>query len=444
MAKYKERLSSFKQLVEVDIWKTKLSALPKTKSLVYHNLRIVIITFHDFVRDKCGIKASALTYLSILSIVPVIATLFGIAKGFGLEINLQEQLKEFFSGQEMVMDETFKYAQRMLDNAKGGVIASFSIGFLIFTVLTLFHNIEIAFNDIWDIKKQRSIIRKVTDYTSILVVAPLIFVIASSMTVVLNTQLDELVLKYELFDYAVTMLKLGLRIVPLLLICFMFTMFFLIMPYTKVRLLSAAWAGLLTGIIYHFVQYGYIEFQIGVSRYNAIYGSFAAVPLFFIWVQLSWIIVLFGAEFAFAHQNATRYNLKSDKLSLSYALRKKLALLVMMVITKNFEKGEKALEDSQIADKLGVPVRFILLIIQDLKDAELLLETELPNDNIGYLPAIDIHKITIQFVFQKLELFGLNDISIEPCDQVTALENSIEALSKSATDAPENVLLFKL
>lgn len=444
MSKLKASLIRFKQFVEVDIWRTKLSELPKSQSLIYHNLRIAIITFRDFAADNCGVKASALTYLSILSIVPVIATLFGVAKGFGMEINLQEQLAQLFSGQEMVMNETFKYAQRMLDNAKGGVIAGFSIAFLLYTVLMLFHNIELAFNDIWGIKEQRSIIRKVTDYLAIVILAPLILVVSSSMTVMLNTQLDSLMSKYELLEYAVTLIQLGLRIVPLFLICFMFSLFYILMPYTKVKPKSALWAGLLAGIVYQFVQYGYIEFQVGVSRYNAIYGSFAALPLFFIWVQLSWMIVLFGAEFAFAHQNAYRYNLRTDKLILSASRKKMLALLVMTSIVKNFEKGEKPITDNQIADLIGVPVRFVIIVLAELKESNLVVAVNLPNDEVGYLPITDIHKITIFYVLNKLESRGLDEVSMKNNEEVEHLEAALAELNTTLEQSAANKLLLDL
>ena len=443
MSSLQLRLNKLIKFIEVDIWKIRLADLPKSKSTLYHNLRIAIITVKDFIDDNCPLKASALTYLSILSIVPVAAALFGIAKGFGLEIDLQKELANILAGQEMVVNETFKYAQNMLDSARGGVIAGISLGFLFYTVIRLFHNIEMAFNDIWAIKKQRSLVRKVTDYLAIVIVSPILLVVSSSMTVYISTQLDTLVQRFEVLDHILPLIQFGLRLVPLILICLMFSLFFVIMPFTRVKLKSALFAGIITGIAFQLLQYAYIEFQVGVSRYNAIYGSLAALPLFFIWVQLSWTIVLFGAEFAFAHQNANRYYFEDGKTKLSPSRRRMLALLVMTAIVKNFERGEQPLTDIQIADRIGVPVRFVILLISELKEAGLILETDV-DDEEGYLPSIDIHKISIHYVIDKLEKQGLNKLSIGELEEVKNLEDALSQFQQAAKESTSNKLLVNL
>ena len=440
----KTKVADLIQFVQVDLWNIRLADLPKSRSTLYHNLRIVILTGQDFVKDNCAMQASALTYLSILSIVPVIATFFGMAKGFGLDINLAQELNNLFPGQETVLGESVKYAQNMLDTARGGIIAGISIMVLLYTVLRLFHNIEIAFNGIWAIKKQRSIIRKVTDYLSIMIISPIILVLSSSMTVFITTQLDVLVVGYDILDSLVGLVKFGLRAVPLILICFMFSLLFIVMPNTRVKFKSAFYAGLITALAYQFLQYFYIEFQVGVSRYNAIYGSFAALPLFFIWVQLSWTLVLFGAEFAFAHQNANRHYFDNDKTKPSLASKKRLALLIMTAIAKNFERGDDGLTDEVIAERIGVPIRFVVLMLEELKEAKLIHEANDDNDDLVFLPSIDVHKLTIEFVTDRLEQQGLDQMAVGKLSEVDALVSALDELKTTARQSSSNRLLIEL
>ncbi len=440
----KTKVADLIQFVQVDLWNIRLADLPKSRSTLYHNLRIVILTGQDFVKDNCAMQASALTYLSILSIVPVIATFFGMAKGFGLDINLAQELNNLFPGQETVLGESVKYAQNMLDTARGGIIAGISIMVLLYTVLRLFHNIEMAFNGIWAIKKQRSIIRKVTDYLSIMIISPIILVLSSSMTVFITTQLDVLVVEYDILDSLVGLVKFGLRAVPLILICFMFSLLFIVMPNTKVKFKSAFYAGLITALAYQFLQYFYIEFQVGVSRYNAIYGSFAALPLFFIWVQLSWTLVLFGAEFAFAHQNANRHYFDNDKTKPSLASKKRLALLIMTAIAKNFERGDDGLTDEVIAERIGVPIRFVVLMLEELKEAKLIHEATDDNDDLVFLPSIDVHKLTIEFVVDRLEKQGLDQMAVGKLSEVDALVSALDDLKNTARQSSSNRLLIEL
>lgn len=440
----KTKFAQLTHFLQVDLWNLRLADQPKSRSTLYHNLRIVILTVQDFIKDNCAMQASALTYLSILSIVPVIATFFGIAKGFGLDINLAAELNRFFPGQEMVMGETVKYAQNMLDTARGGVIAGISILVLLYTVLRLFHNIEMAFNGIWAIKSQRTLVRKVTDYLSVMIIAPIILVLSSSMTVFITTQLDALVLEYGILDSLVGLIKFGLRAVPLILITFMFSLLFVVMPNTRVKFQSALYAGLITAIAYQLLQYFYIEFQVGVSRYNAIYGSFAALPLFFIWVQLSWTLVLFGAEFAFAHQNANRHYFDNNKTKPSLASKKRLALLIMTAIAKNFERGDDGLTDEVIAERIGAPVRFVVLMIEELKDAKLIHEAINEQEEVVYLPSIDIHKLTIEFVIDRLEKHGLDQMAVGKLSEVDALNAALDDLKNSTRESDANRLLIAL
>ncbi|MEM8895294.1 MAG: YihY/virulence factor BrkB family protein, partial [Bacteroidota bacterium] len=268
--------------------------------------------------------------------------------------------------------------------------------------------------------------------------------LSSSMTVFITTQLDALVAEYEILDNVVGLIKFGLRAVPLILITFMFSLLFAVMPNTKVKFSSAFFAGLFTALAYQSLQYFYIEFQVGVSKYNAIYGSLAALPLFFIWLQLSWTVVLFGAEFAFAHQNANRHYFDTSKTKPSLASKKKLALLIMTAISKNFERGEEGLTDEVIGERIGVPVRFVVLMLEELTEAKLIHEALNDHDEVIYLPSIDVHKLTIEYVIERIEQQGLDQVSMGKLSEVDALVTALDDLQDNARKSPSNRLLIEL
>jgi len=225
----------------------------------------------------------------------------------------------------------------------------------------------------------------------------------------------------------------------------LFTFLYLFMPNTRVRFPSALFAGIITGSIFQIVQWGYITFQVGVVKYNAIYGSFAALPLFLAWLQLSWLIVLYGAELSFAHQNVDTYEFESDALQASHRLRTLLSLQITHHLILNFSTGEKALRAREISNRLEIPIRFVNDILFELVKSNILSTTESEEDgDPGYQPALDPDKLTIQYVVEAMEHRGLNAMPYIHAPEFDALSASLESFGKTIDQLPENILLKKL
>jgi len=441
----KSRIFSLIQFLKFGIWRVKLSDLPKYKAFFYRQIRVIILTVRGFIKDECALRSSALTFFSFLSIVPVLATVFGIAKGFGLDEFLKKEINKLFAGQEKMLEQSMRFADNILDSASGGVITGISLAFLLFTVLRLFNNIEESFNTIWQIKKNRTWDRKFADYTSIILIAPILVILSSSMNVFITTQVTYLANQIELFGWIKPMIFFGLRFIPYTFLWIVFSMFYIIMPNTSVRLKSAIIAGILAGTAYVFTQWGYINFQVGVARYNAIYGSFAALPLFLLWLQLSWFIVLFGAEYSFAHQNVDKYEFDDDSLRISPAMKKKISLLIMRLLIIQFKSEKDPLTADEISKKIGVPIRFVSVMLKDLHEAHLLSETLLPNNtDHAYQPSIDINKITIQYVLDKLDNRGLSNVSLHPSEDFQEISESLQTFSHLIQKSDHNKLLKDL
>ncbi|BDX38071.1 hypothetical protein CYCD_14260 [Tenuifilaceae bacterium CYCD] len=412
-----------------DVWSTHIDDLPPKLRNPLKYLRVILLALRRFNEDKVQIKASALTYYSLMSIVPVFAMAFGIAKGFGFDKYLEEQIIANFKGQEEVMNQVITFANSLLARTGGGIIAGIGIVLLFWSVMKVLTNIENSFNDIWQIEKPRTYTRKFTDYLSIMLIAPILLISSSSINIFLTTQINTIAAKHELLSYIGPLLMFILQFLPYLLIWVLFSFIFIAMPNTKVSYPSGIVAGIISGSGFIIVQWGYVFLQVGVSKYNAIYGSFAALPLFLIWLQTSWLIVLFGAEISFAYQNVEMYEFEEETDYISHNNRKVLSILILTTIIKRFKDGEKPLTSLELSKSLHIPQRLMRNLLGLMLDSGLLNEVVLKESkNLAYQPARHIEQLTLAYVEDKLDNYGL---SIEPniqemkhvkstCDNFTA------------------------
>lgn len=436
----KARIAAVRKFLEVDIWRVKISTLPKWTAIWYQQLRVLIISISEFGKDRGTETASALTYFSVLSVVPVLAMAFGIAQGFGLEKYLTTELNRFFgSSQSTVLDTALDFAKNMLETANGGVITGISFVFLMYAVLRLLNNIEIAFNQIWQ-TKSRSWQRKLSDYLAIIIIGPIFIILSGSVTALVATQLDQLAQEYEALAY----LKPVISFSRYILIWVMLTLLYLIFPNTRVKIFPAFMAGIVAGTAYEVVQIGWIEAQVFLSKYNAIYGSFAALPLFLIWLQLSWTIILFGAEYAFATQNANSWMYESKKMKLSYRHRRKVTLLILRHITKNFEVGDKPLSISELSAIVQIPYRFIREICLELMEAGILNQVNTEDESEAFQPAIDISDLDLFTVLRKVDMVGYNQLKNDEDEHFRDIAKVFEEIDGVIKSSKGNRLIKKL
>jgi membrane protein len=399
------------RFINDDIWLLHEQKLPPLKAALIKALKIALLSAQGFARDLCPLRASALTLYSLLSIVPVIAMLFGIAKGFGFEKTLTERLIEQVPHQETKVLQIINFAQNLLESAKGGVVAGIGIVVLVWTIISLIGNIEESFNYIWKIPKGRSISRKYSDYLSLMLLAPIILLLANSISVLLNTEITWLITIIELPEFGTSLVLKALGLLPLLLMIGLFAFTFIFMPNHKIHFRAGLIAGIVTGILYDLLQWAYISLQIGVSSYNAIYGSFAALPLFVIWLQVGWMIVLFGCEVAFFLQYYDNYRNNNRYSNLSFSLQKIIALQVTHLLIKQFSHFNKPLMADEIAANLGLPIAIVQPILSKLTTSHILVEFNIPGEEDDvYQPAVDTNLLTIAYVINALEQCGQNHL----------------------------------
>ncbi len=439
LAKY---LSDTIQFLKTDIWRIRSSKLTGQKSFWIRQLRIILLAIRGFGEDKCQLRASALTYYSLMSVVPVVAMAFGIAKGFGFEKLLEEKILGALQGQEEVAQQIIGFARSFLENSRGGLIAGIGIVALFWTVIKVLGNIESSFNDIWGIRAARTAGRKFGDYLSIMLICPILIIMSSSVTVLVTSQITLIVEKLAFLGPVGDVILFSLRVLPYAVIWIVFTFIYKFMPNTRVQLKSALIAGIIAGTSYQVVQLIYIYFQVGVGKYGAIYGSFAALPLFLIWLQLSWLIVLFGAEVSFAEQNVETYEFEADCLKVSHSFRDLLSLNIVHLCVKKFRQAEKALSADEISHELEIPVRLVRQILYELVEARVLSEVKLDDtETMAYQPARDIEDLTITNVLNQLNQQGVNWIPLDNTGDLEKLKGRLMQFQEGIEKSPANVPL---
>lgn len=438
-------INKISRFIKTDLWRIRLAAVSPVKSFFIRLLRTVVLAVRGFDEDKCSLKASALTYYTLLSIVPLVAMAFGIAKGFGLEALLEKQLMEKMAGQEEAFTLIINFSRSLLENTKGGLIAGIGVAFLFWTVIKLLSNIERSFNDIWGIVRARSLKQKFSSYLSAMLLCPLLFIMASSLTVMVSGRITMLVNRFEIFHTIGPAVFMALKLMPYGMIWLLFTFIYIFMPNTQVKAVPALIAGIIGGTLYQLVQWCYIAFQVGAGQYNAVYGSFAALPLFLIWLQLSWLIVLFGAEISFALQNVETYEFEPDCKKISPSLKKLLSLRILQLIIRRFEQGQSPADNETISHQLDLPVRLVNRILYDLVSSGLASETVPDNEkNSGFQPAVNTDRITLHHAISCLEKTGSTAIPVEESDETGRIQSCLDTFSQQLEKSSANIKLKDL
>ena len=424
------------------VWRTRLKDLPMARMVLIGSLRTLLIAIRGFVADRCALQAASLTFYTLMSIVPILAMAFGVAKGFGLQKRLRAQILEAFAGQEEVIGKAIEYADALLDTAKGGMVAGVGIVVLFWSVVRVLGHIEGSFNDIWEVTRPRPLGRRFSNYLSIMLISPVVVIISGSLTVFINTQVTDVVEKLGLLGILGPVLFLALKLLPYALIWGLLSFVYITIPHTRVKLLPGVAAAVVAGTMYQLVQWFYINFQIGISKYNAIYGSFAALPLFLVWLQLSWIIVVFGAELSFALQNVDRFELEPDARRASPGTRKVLSLLITQRVVKDFVGGRGALSLDDISAGLDIPHRLARELLGELTEAGVLNESgNQYSGGLEYQPARATDTLTIEAVLEALDRRGAEGLPMGETRELGEITGTLTAFRETLEGSPANRLL---
>ena len=496
------------KFITSDIWRLRLKDMPRKTSIPLKILRVIILSLKEFHKDKCQLRASALTYFSLLSIVPIIAMAFGVAKGFGFKEKLENKIlksvdahfvvitnlverevlvtnfvnhanepgivtnislkieKKFEAKrivlpigrtaaeykkkrsrptQLIVISKVMQFSENALDNTKSGLIVGISIIFLFWSVIKALGQVENSFNAIWGVKKGRHIGRKIIDYLAVLFLCPILLILASSLPVFIQIQIEYIIDKISLLGAFKSLAYNSLLLLPYIITWLLFSFIFIFIPNTKIKISSGILAGVITGTLFQIVLLAYMNFQFGITKLSAIYGSFAALPLFLMWLQITWLVVLYGAEVAFAYQNVDTYEFEPDCLKSSFSFKKLICLRIVHIIVGKFAKAELPLTAVQITHELGIPIRLMRELLFELVEARVLDEVVTSDDRVNaYQPALDVKLVTTAFVIKSLDNRGTQSIPFNESSEFGKLSNVLKSFDEAINKSSQNISLVKI
>lgn len=430
------------QFIKFDIWRIPSTELSSRKLFCLKQLKIALLVLRGFAKDKCLLRASALTYYSLLSVVPVAALAFGIAKNFGFEKKLEKQIFDNLPGQHDVAQQIVHFSKSLIESVEGGLIAGIGTALLFWTVVKLLVNIEHSFKIIWGVKNSRTLVRKVRNYFLIMLICPVLMIMASSITVVVKSELTLLVEKLFLSNPFSGFIIFSFKFLPFLVVWTVFTFLYIYMPNKKVRFRAGLLGGIVAGTVFQFVQWTYIVFQAGASSYGAIYGSFAALPLFLFWLQISWLILLFGAELSCAQQNVQAYELEKRYSDITPAFRRLLALGISHLCVKTFFASERPRTAEEISHYFEIPIMLTRQTLDTLTKVEILSAMRKEeSDSCAYEPLREPETLTIEKVIEALDNEGSGKLSISNDEGINVISNHLKEMKVLIEKSSSNVAL---
>ncbi|MGM5631993.1 YihY/virulence factor BrkB family protein [Apibacter raozihei] len=434
LARIRAKIRKLLNFLTYDIWRITENDSTVRKIGLFNVIKAFLLTFRNINGSQLNTRAGALTYSSLLSIIPLLAVLFAIARGFGFQNIVKSQLFQYFAGQEEVLAKAMQFIDKSIEYAQGGIFLGIGVVVLLYTVIMLLSSIEDNFNTIWRIKKGRTIFRQFTDYLALIIIFPVFLICNAGLSILLSSTID--------INIIGSVVSTIIKIAPYVITIILFTLLYLYMPNTKVRFSAALLAGTFSGTCFQVFQMLYISGQIWISKYNAIYGSFAALPLLLLWLQLSWFICLFGVQLSFAYQNVNKFSFEKEITNISRRYKDFVLLLIATLIVKRFEKGEKPYTADELSEKYKIPTQLTSDSLFYLLQVGIIIET--PTDDslvLAYIPSIDINKITIGYFFTKIDRYGSENFKLDIHGELRSLWDKTVEVKKMIKEKEGNILL---
>ncbi len=394
------KIREIRSFLKSGIWTIDESGLNPLCRISLTALRRLVITVECFVKNNLPSYASALTYSCILAAVPVLSIVFAVARGFGFGTLIEVSIRENVSADNELVDSVFDFIDHYLEHTHSGVFLGVGLLLLLYTVVMLTSNIETAFNTIWHVRSSRDLPRQILNYAAIFLLFPLLIVVTSGFSVFMLTIVDQL-REYEVLSRT---MELAIKYTPMLLACLCFVALYKFMPNTHVKWRAVVVPGFIAGCLFLVLQYFYIHYQLMLSSYNAIYGSFAALPLFMLWIQFSWYICLACAQLSYASQHDGDYTFAKDSNHLSRLEHDTLCLLLMSHTVRQFRNGNPPYSVHRLSLDTGLPHSLVQGLMDELVAVGLL--NELRGDagtSVHYQPSIDTGCITVSYVLRQLD-----------------------------------------
>ncbi len=391
-----------------------------------NTVKTLSLSMKSFLNTDLQSRACSMAFRTVLALIPALALLFAIGRGFGFQTLLEDELYGLFPGQRTAIGEALKFADSYLSSASEGIFVGVGLLFLLWTLITLVSNVENVFNLIWGIKNGRSLWRKITDYTAMLLILPILMICASGLTIFLSSTLQHIFH----FAFMTPLIEVGLKFASWVLIWMFFAAAYALIPNTKVRFQNAMIAGIFAGSGFMVLEWIFVSGQIYVTRYNAIYGSFAFVPLLLLWLQLTWVVCLSGAVLCYSSQNIFQFSFSAEISSISTNYRRKVQIAICAIVVQDFTKQLAPPTRHTIARDYSIPSRLVGEILDELQSAGIInrVVVNSKEETFGYAPALEPSEITVELLLERIDNQGRENFIPKFAQSFPGVDKVVDAM----------------
>lgn len=397
------RLQHIRDFVQYDLWRhSRADFSNRHKRVRYKLLQTIILVVRGF-RDKdLNVRANALTYSLLFAIVPIIAVILAIARGFGFEQVIEMKLNESFLGETNLVPTIMEWVDRYLQTAQGGVFLGIGLLVLLWAVYSFFRMVETSFNGIWNVRQSRSFGRQFANYLAILFLVPVLIIVTSGLSLLLGSAASN-----PLIQAIEPLRRWTLRILPFIVASGIFTWMYIAIPNTKVRFIAAVVPGVLVGVLFQLIQMLSTYLMMFFTRTSVVYGAFAAIPLVLIWLHISCLLLIVGAELGFAIQNNEMFAYERDLQHMSRRYKDYVMLYLLTIIIRRFEQDKIPLTAHELAQQNQLPIRLVSQLLSRLEETHIVREVYVEDkEDTTYVPAFDTHRITVGMVLDRVSAQG--------------------------------------
>lgn len=413
----KWKLADIIQFVRYDMWRrTNTEYNGFFQRIGFATIRTIALVIRGFSNKNLNDTAKSLTYSLIFAIVPILAMIVAVAQGFGVESVIEKQLSRSFLGETGLVPTIMAMVQRYLETTQGGVFIGVGLLILLWAVYSFFESVESAFNNIWNVKKSRSILRQVTTYIAIVVLIPVLIVCSAGITVYIQTALQGIPYLSSLSDPSRSS---GMQFVQFLICWVLFTGMYWAIPNTKVRFVPALIPGVLMGTLFQLLQMLSVYMIAMLSRTSIVYGAFATLPIMMIMLQYACLLILIGAEMAYAIQNNEEFEYEHDLNSMSRRYKDYIMLYLLRVIIRRFEADETPLTAHELAVGNKLPIRLVNQLLSRMEETGIVREIYIEGkEDKTFQPALDTHKISVGMVIGRIDKQGSEEFLQSPTPEM--------------------------
>ncbi len=405
-------------------------------------VKIVNLTVRGFLDRDLQSKACALTYRMLLAIVPALALIFAIGRGFGFQNILQKELLDYLPSQQKALHAAFGFVDSYLAQASEGLFVGVGIVFLLWTLLSLLSSVEDTFNDIWRASTGRTYWRKITDYLAIFLILPILMICSAGLSLLMSSTLQSIID----VDFLRPAVNWALDAASYVFTALFFTGAYMMIPNAKVRFGNAIVAGAFVALAFQVLQWIFVTGQMYVTKYNAIYGSFSFLPLMLIWLQLVWLFTLIGATLCYASQNAGQFSFYRDVADISRIYRREVTIAVMAIIAKRFTQGKSPITVNTLSRLYGIPVSLARDVVLELKRIGLLNFIQAKAEFLEHplQPGIDVANLTVGEVVRRLQQEGSSGFIPGFEDEFAAVRKVTDEISSAMIHVADETNIISL